>query len=205
MVCKADSVDSRISQIYIAGAHVDFASKNHASFGMLAFFHFTEQTQVFFDRTVSIGRVLAGSMKGTAVFFHFLSRLFINVGITGFNKMLGNVIHIVEVVGCEVVIAFFVIFPIESKPIDGTKNGINVFLIFFYRVGVVKTHMASTIELLCKSEVQANTFSMSDMQITVWFRRKTESDFGFIDGAFHLFCIGSWPTAPVSWIVGAFL
>ena len=70
-------------------------------------------------------------MKGTAVFFHFLSRLFINVGITGFNKMLGNVIHIVEVVGCEVVIAFFVIFPIESKPIDGTKNGINVFLIFF--------------------------------------------------------------------------
>ena len=52
-------------------------------------------------------------------------------------------------------------------------DGVHVFRIFLDRVGVVITKVAGSAVLQCGSEVQAQGFGMSDVEIAVWFRWKT--------------------------------
>ena len=142
MFGKTNTVNSRITKIDVAGAHVNFRAENHASFRMLAFPHFTEEAQTFFRRTIPKRRVDAGCVKCAPVFFNLFSRLFIDVCQAVFNHMLGNLVHIVEVVAGEVEIGFFGILPVEAEPVNRAKNRVYVFLVLFNRVSIVETHVA---------------------------------------------------------------
>ena len=71
-----------------------------------------------------------------------------------------------------------VLFPAESKPLDTVLDRIDEFLIFLGRIGIVEAQMATTCIVSCQTEVQTDRFGMSDMKITVRFRRKTGDDFG---------------------------
>jgi hypothetical protein len=46
--------------------------------------------------------------------------------------------------------------PVKAQPPNTVDDGINVFLIFFFRIGVVKAKMATSFVVAGQAEVQAN-------------------------------------------------
>lgn len=53
------------------------------------------------------------------------------------------------------------------------QNGIDVFGIFFFWIGVVKAQMANAAIVTCQSEIDADAFGMSYVQVAVglWGKR----------------------------------
>ena len=201
MLGKTDTVNRRVAQVDIAGSHVNLRAEHHASFRMFAFTHFAEKSQALFGRTISEGRIHAGCVQRAAVFFDLFSALFVDVSQAVFNQMLGNFVHIVEIIAGEVVVGFFGVFPVETEPVDGAENRVDVLLIFFDRVGIVETHMAASGVVLGQTEVQTDTFSVTDVEIAVGLGRKTKTDFRLVDRTFHLFRVGAGMSTPMSGIV----
>ena len=112
--CKANAVDGRISQIDVGTRHVDLRAKYHAAFGVLAVTHFTEQTQVFFDRTVAVRRVTAGLVQRPAVGLHFFGRLLVHVSVTSLHQMLGKLVHVFKIRAREVEVRFLFVHPVKA-------------------------------------------------------------------------------------------
>ena len=64
------------------------------------------------------------------------------------------------------------ILPVCTKPFDILHNGIHKFHLFLGRIRIVESHMECAAILLCQSVIQKDRFGMSDMKISVWFRRE---------------------------------
>ena len=79
MFGKTNTVDRRVTQIDIAGSHIDLAADNHAAFRMFAFSHLAENAKIFFRRTVAVRRVDTGRLERAAVFTNFVCALFVNI------------------------------------------------------------------------------------------------------------------------------
>ena len=62
--------------------------------------------------------------------------------------------------------------PIEAEPAHVGHDGVDEFLFFLGRVGVVEAQIAHTAEFLGDAEIQADRLGMADVQIAVGFRRK---------------------------------
>ena len=113
--------------------------------------------------------------------------------------MLGKLIHVIKVLGGVIQVIFVPVLPIKSEPANAVFDGIDVFLIFFNRVRIVKAHMTQAAVITRQTEIQTNGFGMSDMQIPIGFRRKTRADasrVGFALGQLH--GIRSRMSAPIA-------
>ena len=62
--------------------------------------------------------------------------------------------------------------PIESEPAHVAFDGVDIFLLFLGRIGVVEAQMATPAELLRNSEIEADRLRMTDVKIPVGLRRK---------------------------------
>src|SRR5665213_2568591 len=65
-----------------------------------------------------------------------------------------------------------VLAPIEAEPAHVALDGVDIFLLFLGRVGVVKTQITVTAAFLGDTEIQAERFCMDDMKVAVRLRRK---------------------------------
>ena len=74
----------------------------------------------------------------------------------------------------------------ETKPLDVFFDGVNVFVVFFFGVGVVKTQVTQAVVNIRQTEVQADGFGVSDVQVAVGFWRETGLD-GIVFAAFEVF------------------
>ncbi|MCY1411808.1 hypothetical protein D3C76_1052010 [compost metagenome] len=66
--------------------------------------------------------------------------------------------------------------PVETQPLDIALDGVDVFLVFLGRVGVIETQMTDTAEFLGQAEVHADRLGVTDVQVAVGLRRKTGDD-----------------------------
>ena len=66
--------------------------------------------------------------------------------------------------------------PIEAEPMDVMLDGVDEFLLFLGRVGVVEAQVALAAEFLGDAEVQANGLGVADVEIAVRLRRKPGDD-----------------------------
>ena len=110
--------------------------------------------------------------QGAAVRAHLVRRQIVDIGLAGLYQVLGPLIKLFEIIGGE----FDLRSPIEAKPADIFLNGIDKFLFFLGRVGIVEPKIAAPAELLGNTEIQADRFGMTDMQIAVGFRWKSRHD-----------------------------
>src|SRR5690625_6317032 len=72
-------------------------------------------------------------------------------------------IELLEVIGSETNLAV----PLVTQPLNSFFDGVDVLLVLFFRVGVVKTQIANATKLLCHTEVQADRFRVSDVQVAI--------------------------------------
>ena len=128
----------------------------------------------------SEGAVFAGRIEVTAVQANVLWTLFVNIGEACLNQELGSAVHEVKVVAGLVKVRSAVGIPIEAKPCHCIQNGIDVLCIFFFRIGIVKAHVADAAVIAGQAKIQANAFGVSHMQVAIGFRWKTGTNFGGI-------------------------
>ena len=72
--------------------------------------------------------------------------------------------------------------PIKAQPAHVFHDGVDIFLLFSGRVGVVETQVAAAAELAGEAEIQADRFGVTHMQIAVRLRRKAGDDIGVPTG-----------------------
>jgi hypothetical protein len=68
--------------------------------------------------------------------------------------------------------------PGEAQPLDRVEDGVDVFLFFLLRVGVVETHVAAAGVVSGQAEVQADRLGVADVQVAVRLGRKTGDHLG---------------------------
>src|SRR5450830_630236 len=66
--------------------------------------------------------------------------------------------------------------PVKPQPFNAVHDGVNVFLIFFFWVGIIKAQMATTCIITCQTKIEADRFSMANVQIAVWLWWKACDD-----------------------------
>ena len=66
-----------------------------------------------------------------------------------------------------------IICPAVNQPSGVSENRINIFDVFFNRIGIIHSDVAGPAKLMCESEIQADRFGMTDVEISVWLGRKT--------------------------------
>src|SRR4030042_1188885 len=57
--------------------------------------------------------------------------------------------------------------PAPREPANVLDDGVDVFLLFLFRIRIVEPQMAPAAEFRCYAEVQADALGVSDMQIPV--------------------------------------
>ena len=72
--------------------------------------------------------------------------------------------------------------PLKTQPLHVIFDGVDEFLVFFFRVGVVETQMADTAKLFGHAEIQTDGFGMANVQVAVRLRRKTGYHAGYPAG-----------------------
>ena len=176
MMRVTDAIGQRIAQVDVAGSHVDLQAQHHGAIGEFASLHAAEQIEALRSRAIAPGRVGARLRQGAAILADLVGALFVNVGVTGFDELLGKGIEKTEVVGGEVQIVLAFELPAKPQPCHGLDDRVDVFLFFLGRVGVVETHVTGTTETFGKTEIQTDRFGVTEMQITVGFRREARTD-----------------------------
>ena len=66
--------------------------------------------------------------------------------------------------------------PIEAEPAHVALDGVDIFLGFLGRIGVVVTQIAMAAELAGDAEIEANRLGVADMQIAIRLRRKARDN-----------------------------
>ena len=74
-----DAVNDRVSHDHIRRRHIDFRAKHLLAVGILAFLHFFEELQVFFDTSISIRTFLARMTQIAAGIVDFFTGLVIYI------------------------------------------------------------------------------------------------------------------------------
>ena len=72
--------------------------------------------------------------------------------------------------------------PVEAEPAHVGLDGVDVFLLFLGRIGIVEAQMAAAAEFLGDAEIQADRLGVADMQIAVRLRRKARDNLGVLLG-----------------------
>ena len=61
----------------------------------------------------------------------------------------------------------------DTNPTKEDDEYVNIFIIFFCRICIIKTKVTFAIIFFCNSKIQANGFGMTNMKISIGFWRKT--------------------------------
>ena len=163
-----DAVDDWVAEVHIRVCHVDLGTQHHRTFFQLAAVHFVEQFQIFFDRAVTIGAVCARLCRRPFLGSDLFGGLLVDVCFSFLDQLDCEIPELLEVVGSVIYI-----IPVVTQPFDIFFDGVHIFQIFFYRIGIVEAQVANTSIFLCNAEIQADGFGMSDMQVSVGFGWKT--------------------------------
>ena len=120
-----------------------------------------------------------------------------------FNQTFSGRVHEVKVIAGLVLVQCAVGLPRKPKPMHSIQNGIDVFGVFFFWIGVVETQMAHAAVVACQSEIDTDTFGVAYVQVAVRFRRKAGANFCRIWAALGVMCCVARCSCPTAVGIGA--
>ncbi len=98
--------------------------------------------------------------------------LAVDIRVAAVDQVFGHVVELVEVVAGVVQVFDAVLLPAETEPFDRVHDGVDVFLVFFFRIGVVEAQMAAPGVIARQAEIEADRLRMADVQVAVRLRRE---------------------------------
>ncbi|MCY1429457.1 hypothetical protein D9M71_453750 [compost metagenome] len=172
MIGMANAVEDRVAQVHVRRGHVDLRPQRTGAVRELAGLHAREQVEVLLDGTVAERAVAAGLGQAAAIGARFFRRKVADIGLAGLDQVDGPFMQLVEIVGGVAHLAR----PLEAEPAHVALDGVDVFLVFLRRVGVVEAQVAIAAEFPGQAEIQADRLGVTDMQVAVGLRRETGDD-----------------------------
>ena len=163
MMAAFDAVQNRIAQIDIGRAHIDFCAQHQGTICVLSVAHFAKQREIFRDASIAMWRIGAAFSERAAMFANFVGSQTIDIGKSFFDQAFGKLIHPIEVIRGVVEIVLARARVLEAEPMDAVDNGIDIFLLFFFRVCIVKTQMAAAAVIVGEAEVKADRLGVADV------------------------------------------
>ena len=160
-----DAVHDRVAQVDIARSHVDLGAQDAGALGKFALAHAGEQVQVLLHAAVPEGAFGAGLGEGAAVFTNLVSAQVIHIGFAFTDEPDGEVIELLKVIGGVQLCPL----PVKAQPADIFFLRIDVFHIFFDRVGVIEAQVGLAAKSLGGLKIDADGFGMTDVQVAVGF------------------------------------
>ncbi len=169
VLCVTDTIKNRIPHVDVRRGHIDLGPQHQLTVLVLAIPHVAEHLQTLFHRAVPVGAVSARLFQASAVLSHFVGCQGAHIGLVTGNQFLGKFIESIKVIrGITNVPG-----PLVAKPLHILFDGVDVFLVFLFRVGVVKPQVAVAGKGLGDAKIQADRFGMTNMQVTVGLRRES--------------------------------
>jgi hypothetical protein len=101
----------------------------------------------------------------------------------GADQVFGELGHPVEIVGGLVEVGFAGLFPRAAQPFHRIDDGVDVFLLFLLRVGVVEAQVAAAAVLGGEAEVEQDGLGVAEVQVTVRLGREAGADLAGSSGA----------------------
>ena len=111
---------------------------------------------------------MPGLGQGAAGEPRLLLRLVVDIGLAGADQIFRPLVEPLEIVGRMIKM----LAPIEAEPAHVALDGVDIFLLFLGRVGVVEAQMAAAAEFLGDAEIEADRLGVADMQIAVRLGRE---------------------------------
>ena len=149
------------------------------------------------------GAVGAGVAKVAPVGAHVVGALLVDVGVAGGDEVLRRAVHEVEVVAGLIRLGVGCAIPVKTQPFDRVDDGVDVFHLLFFRVGVVKAQVAHAAVVARQAEVEADALGVADVQVAVGLGREAGADFGGIGLTRSLVCRVARAASPAAAGVGA--
>ena len=129
--------------------------------------------EIFFGRSIAKGALLSATSK----FVGLLRCHVIDVSLSFSHKLDCVLVELVEVIrGVERSSSDIRVGPTIDQPMHIGHDGINVLSFLFRRIGVVHSNVTDAVELMRDPEVQADRLGVTNMKISVRFRRKTRDN-----------------------------
>ena len=164
-----NAVNNRVTHNNIRRCHINLGTKHLLTIAELTGLHFLEKLQIFLNTAVTIRTFLAWLSEGSTIGTDFLSGKVINVSQALLNQLHSIIVKLAEIIRSKK----HSVIPAEAQPFNILLNGIYIFHILFYRIGVIKTQITNTAVIFGKAKVQANRLGMANVQITIWLRWET--------------------------------
>ena len=171
-----DAVKRGVAQVDVGRRHVNLRPQDGCAVGQFPVTHLAQACQVFLWRAAAERAVGAGRGEVAARCAHLVGALLVHIGQACSHQRFGRAVHEVEVVAGVVQVAGAAHMPVETQPGDGFLDGVDKFLLFSFRVGVVKTQVAHAAIVACQAEVQADAFRVANVQVAVGLGRKAGAD-----------------------------
>ena len=169
-----DAVHRRIAKIDIGRSHVDLRAQHVCAVRVRAAAHFAQQAQVLRGGTVAVRAVLADLGKRAAVSPHLFRALAVHVCESALDQVLRKTVEMFEIIRRVVKMPA----PVEAEPSHRIEYGIDVLLLFFFRIRVVEAQVAEAAVVARQPEVETDRLGVPDVQVAVGFRGKARADFG---------------------------
>ena len=163
-----DTIQNRVAQVHIRRCHINSGAQHAGAFVKFAGAHTGKQIEVFSHAALTERAIFTRLSQSATVFARLIRTQIAHIGFALFNQVYRPGMQLVEVIGGIAHLSG----PLKTQPANIIFDGVDVFLILFFRVGVIETQIADTAELLRNTKVQANGLSMTNMQITIWLRRE---------------------------------
>ena len=172
MLHMRHAINDGVTHIHIWRRHIDSGAQHLLAVLIRAVFHRFKQRKILFHASVGRWIFPARLRQSPSVCPDFIGRKIRNIGFALSNQRNGRFIHLSKIIGRKKQ----AVFPIRAKPLYVRLNRIDKFDLFFRRIRVIKAQVEGSAIFLCKPRIQQYGFRMSDMQITVWLRRKSRTD-----------------------------
>ena len=161
-------VEHRIAHVQVGALHVDAGTQHRRAFVELVVAHVGEQRQVLFHGAVPVRAVTPWGGEVAAHLRDLLRRLGVHIGQALADQGHRQIVELVEIVAGEAHRAG----PLEAEPFHVLLDGVDVLVLFLFRVGVVKAQMTGAAVGFGDAEIQANRLGVTDMQVAVRLRRE---------------------------------
>ena len=162
-------VDHRIPHIDVGRGHIDLGPQHLLAVLVHAVLHILKQHKVLLHTAVTVGALLPRFRQCPTVFTDLLCGQVTDKCLALLDQLYRRLVHLVKIIGSKEQ----TILPVCSQPLDILLDGLHEFHLLLGGVRIVETHIKLAAVFLGQAVIQQYRLGMSDMQISVGFRRET--------------------------------
>ena len=172
VVHLANTVERWIPQMNVGRSHVDLGSQGFGAILEVAPLHGFQKGEVLLHTAFTAWALLARSRGCPASAHEIFCGQVAYVGFSRANQLLSIAVELFKIVaGIKRFIP-----PLKTQPRHILHDGIHILGVLTSGIGIIKAKVAGPLRLLGNAKIQTDGLGVTDVEVTVGFRRKPGHD-----------------------------